>query len=237
MNRIKNTYSIYLKFGKKLKIPVNPQEINIKYPGQSNDYDVLGLGQIVVPGKPGLKEVSWESFFPGSDSDPYVNSGIESPESYIKRIEKAMRSKQVGRLIISRSKLYDTNIACIISNFETTDKGGEPEDIYYSIELREYRNYSPEVISIITTMPEDETGNQQTETASETERPVETPVLRVGAAVTANGKYWSSSYGDKPFGTANNLNTAVTRIVEGNPYPVCIGSYGWVTADQLQITG
>ena len=38
---------------------------------------------------------------------------------------------------------------CIVSNFETKDKGGEPKDIYYSLELQEYRSYAPKVVSII----------------------------------------------------------------------------------------
>lgn len=146
-----------------------------------------------------------------------------------------MRSKQVGRLIISRSKLYDTNIQCVISSFATTDRGGEPLDVYYSIELQEYRNYGPKTITVI---PVPASGSETVAAAAAEEpRAVEAPVLRVGASVTANGKYWYDSFGKKPFGTANNLNTTITRIVEGNPYPVHIGHYGWLAADQLQITG
>ena len=103
MAKLKNTASIYLKFGGKLKLPVNPEEIKIKYPSNNKEYNVLGIGQIVVQKKPGLKEVSWDSFFPAGDNDPYTNGGIRAPETYVKAIEKAMKGKQVGRLIISRS--------------------------------------------------------------------------------------------------------------------------------------
>lgn len=233
MSKLKNTVSIYLKFGKKLKIPVNPEKIEIKYPTDHKEYDVLGLGKIVIPKKPGLKEISWECFFPSGKSEAYVNSGAKSPESYVKSMEKAMKSKQIGRIIITRSELYDTNMRCIISDFKTIDKGGETGDIYYSIALQEYRNYGPKTLSIITTSE----AEQKAEVAAEEERPVETRSLRVGAPVVVNGKYWYSSYGNKPFGTANNLSTTVTRIVEGSPYPICVGSYGWVQENQLQIMG
>lgn len=165
-----------------------------------------------------------------------MDADADDPEEYVKKIESAMRAKQKIRLIITRDRLYDTNMRCIVSEFETTDKGGEPRDIYYSITLREYRDYSPQTVSIITTPTADQTASVAEATA-EAERPVETPVMRVGATVIANGQYWYDSYGAKPFGTANNLQTTVSRIVDGNPYPILIGSYGWIRADQLQIVG
>ena len=57
MGKLKNTATIYLDFGNRMKIPVNPEEIEIKYPSNNKEYEVLGVGQIVVPRKPGLKEV------------------------------------------------------------------------------------------------------------------------------------------------------------------------------------
>ena len=69
----------------------------------------------------------------------------------------------------------------------------------------------------------------------EKKRSVTKKKIRVGAKVVANGKYWYSSYGAKPFGTAKNLTTEVKRIVKGRKYPICIGHYGWVKESQLQV--
>ena len=235
--RVKNSCSIYIKFGnKKIKLPVNPEELEIGYPTSHKTYDVLGKGEIVVPGNPSLKVGSWESFFPDPDGEMFVDNRARKPEFYVKLFEKALKNKQKCRLIIARSGLYDTNIRCIVSDFTTTDKGGEPEDIYYALELTEYKSYEPKTISIMVT-PAESGAEPDVQAAVEQTRPVEAPVLRVGAVVIANGKYWYDSYGGKPFGTANNLNTTVTRIVSGNPYPVCIGHYGWLQESQLQITG
>lgn len=217
-----------------MKIPVNPEEITIQHPTEHKTYDVLGVGQIVVPRKPSLKVISWEGFFPGNRSAPYVNSGGQSPKAYVNALEKAMKRKQVGRLIISRSGLFDTNMKCIISSFETKDKGGEPEDIYYSVEFKEYKSYAPETVSIVTAPA---AGTSTTEAAAETQRPVETPVMRVGAQVIVNGEYCYSSFGAQPHKVANNLSTTVTRIVSTSPYPICVGQYGWVQESQLQIVG
>ena len=231
MPQLEPEAKIYIEFGGgRMLLPVNPEEIEIRYPTDNKDYDVIGIGQVVVQRKPSLKEVSWEGFLPVSTTDPYVNAGASSPQSYVNNLSSAMEGKQKGRLIITRSRLYDTNMRCIISDFQTTDKGGEPDDIYYSITLREYKDYSPRVVTLIGT-------GTQTQATASAERPIETPVLRVGATVIANGKYWYDSYGARPFGTANNLQTTVTRMADGNPYPVHIGSYGWLRADQLQIVG
>ena len=102
------------------------------------------------------------------------------------------------------------------------------------MEFQEYRAYAPKTVTIITTPAAPAAPAQA---AAETPRPVETPVLRVGASVIVNGAYCYDSYGSKPHGTANNLNTTVTRIVSANPYPVHVGHYGWVKESQLQVTG
>lgn len=234
MPRVENGCIIYLQFGSRIVIPVNPEEIEIQHPSDHKTYSVLEKGEIVVPRRPSLQVVSWESFFPGHSSDPYVNRGAKDPEFYDRYLREALENRTVGRLIITRSALYDTNIRCIVSDYQTTDKGGEPEDIYYSLELKEYRDHKPKTVAVIAEPAADQ---PQAEVSAETERPVETPVLRVGASVIANGQYWYDSYGSKPFGTANNLSTTITRIVEGNPYPIHVGHYGWLKESQLQIVG
>ena len=53
MAKLKIGCSIYLVFaGKKIKLPVNPEEIEIKNPTDHKTYDVIGVGEIVVPRKP-----------------------------------------------------------------------------------------------------------------------------------------------------------------------------------------
>ena len=231
---------IYLSFGRRIQIPVNPAELNITYPSNNETYNVLGVGEIVVPRKPGLTEVNWESFFPADADDPYTNGPGASPGNIVRTLTRAKENKRVGRLVISRSDLFDTNLQCIIEEFTIRDKGGEPRDIYYTIKLKEYRDYSPQTATFV----QQQQATQElpdavlvAEAVVEDTRPVETPVLRVGAPVVANGKYWYDSYGSSPYGTANNLKTTVTRIVSGAPYPVHIGSYGWLQEDQLQIEG
>ena len=237
MARLARGCSIYMRFGKKVKVPINPEELTIQRTTDNKAYDVLGVGQIVVPKKPSLKVISWEGLFPWDDGAPYVGGSARSPGYYVKMLESAMKGKKVGRLIISRSGAFDTNMRCIISSFETKDKGGGPGDVYYSVEFTEHRSYGPQTVQIITTPAPGAEAPAAAAASSEAPRPVEAPVMRVGAQVIVNGEYCYSSFGAQPHKVADNLSTTVTRIVSTSPYPICVGQYGWVQEGQLQIVG
>ena len=221
---------IYLKFGKKIKIPVNPSEINITAPTNNKTYEVLSKGEVVVQMPSGLKEVSFESYVSNSD-EPFTDGSI-SPRSFVKALQKAMDKKIKGRLIISRSDLFDTNMRCIIEEFTTKDKGGEPDDIYYSIKLREYRSYAAESVTI--TQPQADSDTAQA--TALVDRAVETPTLRVGAQVIVNGPLCYDSAGNPPWQAASGLSATVARIESGGAYPIYVGS-GWVQESELQIVG
>jgi len=239
---MRNKYKFFADMGgNTIEFPVNPKEYTISYPSDNKTYNVLDIGEIVIPRLPSLIEVSWESYFPGNSNDPLIyGHDWTDPEDYVEAIIDARDNQEVCDLVISRynargSKMFDTNISAVIDSFETTEKGGEAGDVYYKIKFKEYRNYSPIKVSL------SETTTADTVQIDDESRPLSsTPELRVGATVIANGTYYSSSYGDKPTGTANNLSTTVSRIIPdaSRPYPILIGgSRGWIKADQLQVTG
>ena len=221
---------IYLKFGRKIKIPINPSDISITHRTNNKTYEVLNKGEIVVQMPSGLTEVSFESYVSDND-DPFADGSI-SPRSFVKQLQKAMDGKVKGRLIISRSGLFDTNMKCIIEEFTTKDKGGEPDAIYYSIKLKEYRSYAAESVTIVQPQA-DSTTAQATASA---DRPVETPTLRVGAQVIVNGPLCYDSAGNPPWQAASGLSATVARIESGKAYPIYVGS-GWVQESELQIVG
>lgn len=229
-------YSFFINInGTVLEIPVNPQEYTIFYPAENKTYNILSVGEVVVPGHSSLMEVSWDSYFPGDASDiMLLGHAWQSPETFVNAIKEAMDNQSIVDLVISRyeadgNKMFDTNISAVIQSFETTEKGGEAGDIYYKISMIEYREFTPKKISVMK-------GESKPAVQEEEQRKTD-PVLRVGAQVIANGKYWYSSYGDKPYGTANNKQTTVQRIITdpSRPYPVLIGQLGWIKAEQLQV--
>lgn len=229
---------IYLQIGSTTyTIPVNPTEIGHTHPTDNNTYQVLGLGEIMVPRKPSLQVVTWESYFPAV-KDVVEQAGRQSPKTYVDAIQAAQKNQTVCRLIITRSGIYDTNMACLVTSFDTTDKGGEPNDIYYSIELTEYVDYEPEIIEVqVSKEKKNSKGKSKKKGKKKKKRANKKGKLRVGCTVVVNGKYWYDSYGSKPYGTANNLREKVNRIVSDSSrkYPIHISGHGWVKKSQIKV--
>ncbi len=224
---------IYLKFGRKIKIPVNPEEISITQPSNNKTFEVLDKGEVVIPMPAALAEVSFESFVSNND-EPFTDGSI-SPSSFVKALKRAMNKKTKGRLIISRSGLFDTNMRCIIEEFTTKDKGGEPDDVYYSIKLKEYRSYGAQSVTVMSQSGPGASDSTAQATTTST-RAVETPTLRVGAQVIVNGPLCYDSAGSPPWVAASGQSATVSRIVSGALYPIYVGS-GWVQESELQIVG
>jgi len=231
--QIEPTTKIWLNFGTKFRLPVNPSTIENDKSSPQDVFNILGFGQVSVPQYPDLETFKFKSFFPG-EKEPFVFSQAHSPLFYLDELQRALDSATVGEITIHRPTAGKLHMRCMIKSFKVTDNGGEPNDIYYQLELVEYRKFKPKKLKDIT---EKEDGKVEAKLQSITrEEPVK-PVMRVGASVLANGVYCYDSYGSKPHGTANNLKTEVKRIVPGREYPILIGSYGWTKESNLIIKG
>lgn len=231
-------YGIYFSLaGTTVRIPVNPEEYTISYPENNTTYNVLDIGEVIVPREPGLREISWEGFFPGNSADPYVvtSGGFRDPKYYINLFNTYKVNGSKPRFIVNRynedgGTIFDTNIQVLVGDFDIIEKGGETGDFYYSISLSEYKPIEIEQVSITLTAPKTATA------ASTPQREKDSGVLSVGDSVIANGTYYYSSYGDSPTGSRSNLRTTITRIVTqtaSQPYNYHIGQYGWLKKNQL----
>lgn len=229
--KIDPSTKIWLSFGNDtFMLPVNPKKVEAKKSADPDEFDIVGKGQIAVPQYPNLRSVKFKSFFPDHTDDPFTIEEAKEPDYYIGVLENAMNEATVGTYTIYRDMQYNESFSVIITSFSYSDEGGEPLDIYYSIELEEYKPYKAEKIVIKKKKKKKKTtGNVWKE------RAVKKKKVRVGAKVVVNGKYWYTSQGAKPFGTAKNLKTEVKRIVKGAKYPICVGHYGWVKESQLQV--
>lgn len=218
--------------GTRITLPVNPPELVVSHPTVDKTAEVAGLGEVLIPQKPGLREVSFESFFPGAPGDPYTDV-FRSPRELCRLIENAWKNRVKCRFIVSRSVDYDTNMACLITAFEPEDKGGEPNDVYYRMTVREYRDYSVQALSVINT----DAGTDTVVASAEEQRAIDTPQYIVGASVIINGAYYTDSTGLTDAGVANNVRTKITRIVSGAYAPYRVGQLGWMQKSQLQLEG
>ena len=82
---------IYIKIGgKRYALPVNPVELQVTHPNTDKTAEIAGLGEVLIPQKPALREISFSSFLPGYRSDPWVH-GSASARSRAKALERAWK--------------------------------------------------------------------------------------------------------------------------------------------------
>lgn len=225
-----------------IRLPVNPEELPEEHPGDTETVNVLGLGEVIIPRAPKLKTVTIESFFPGKPFPGVLTSGAFQPaEFYINFFDEALKSKKPIQYTPVRYYedgtpffTADTGFACIVKSFAYTEKGGETGDFYYTLQLTEWRDYSPRRVSV-------ELGGKRKKASPEPTRKKPSGQITVGSICLANGRYYYSSYQNEPHGTANNRRVKVSRIVSSSrPVPIHIttesgGALGWIAAGDLQV--
>ncbi len=245
------TYAIYfqkqdVKDTTPFQLPVNPEKIPVSQDSANEEYNVLGIGPIMVPRIPNLKKVSIESYFPGRIDRMTLTSGdFRPPEFYINFFRNAMANKEV--LIYTPTRYYedgtpyfvsDQGIKVLVTGFQTEERGGETGDFYYTLELTEYRDYNPLTIQIQT----EATAEKPATAITEQTRSIPKGQLYVGMTAILNGNYFYSSYGDKPFGNGNGRRVVLSRIINDDndrTYPVHVksesgGALGWCKKEDLQ---
>ena len=240
---------IYIKIGgKRFTLPVNPEELQVTHPNTDKTAEIAGLGEVLIPQKPALREISFSSFLPGYRSDPWVH-GSASARSLAKALERAWKGRTKCRLIISRSIDYDTNMQCVVSDLKFSDRGGEPDDLYYEVTFREYRSYGVSQMTVINSTGTAVTGPgaalmQGTEQGSKAilasvtaVREMDTPQMVVGASLVLNGTYYRTSAADLILGTASGETAALTRIEQGTAAPYYVAGYGWFQTDAVSLVG
>lgn len=228
-----------------IRLPVNPEKLPVTRETDNGDYNVLGIGQIMVPRTPKLRTVTISSFFPGRVFPGVLTSGaFQPPAFYISFFESAMEDK--APILYTPVRFYedgesfsggDTGMACLVTGLETEERGAETGDFYYTLTLTEYRDYSPGTMQIKRAA----TASAASVATTEPERTVPKGQLVVGSVCAANGKYYASSYGDGPHGNGNGRRVVISRIAdESRAYPYHVkresgGALGWMKKTALQV--
>lgn len=246
---MQNLYGLYLAHeGTVLRLPVNPESYAITQDNDNGNYNVLGVGPIMIPRTPKLRTASWSGLLPGrSDLGAVVTAGrFQPPQFYIGFLQAAMEERRVLRFVANRcmedgTALFDTNMEVLVTRFKTEERGGETGDFYYDIALSEYRDYSPKVVRL---QPSEGAGQPVAATAEPT-RSIPRGQLTAGQAVLVNGICCCDSYGGGPHTTLSGFRGILSRIISTDPhrpYPCHItdesgGAKGWVKAGQIQGVG
>ena len=228
-----------------IRLPVNPEKLPVARESDNDDYNVLGIGPIMVPRTPNLKEITISSFFPGRPfSGVLTSGGFQPPEFYINFFESAMNDKVP--ILYTPVRYYEdgeafmtgeTDLPVLVTQFSTEERGGETGDFYFDLTLTEYRDYTPYTMMI----QQSSQSGQPVVATTEPARSIPQGQITVGTTCIANGPYYYTSYGDEPHGNGNGRRVVVSRIVDATrAYPVHVttesgGALGWMKKDALQV--
>lgn len=122
--------------------PVLPEKITVERDSGSESVIVSGLGEVSIIQDPSLKEYEFSSHFPA-----VIHQGVQAtiqkkpkqlktPMRYVELIEKWIASKKPVKFTITSPK---TSLFCSIESFKYYEQGGDPDTIYFTIRLKEYR--------------------------------------------------------------------------------------------------
>lgn len=140
--------NVYLSFNNGaeiLELPVLPDQLEISTGLSNSTLEVVSLGEIGVIGNRRLNTITISSFFPKNYASYCQYIDIPEPSAAVETIEKWRDSKRPIRLSITGEAL-NISMACMIEDFSYREKGGQPGDIYYDLDLKEYRFIQAKVI-------------------------------------------------------------------------------------------
>jgi hypothetical protein len=149
------------KTGDYLEIPVIPEKVNYTDGQQiSNDFTVIGLGGVSFPNGVALDSVSWQSFFPGRHDPGYVRVGKEALKKPVEYRNILSSWKDAGTVLQVIIPTFDINKQVTVKTF-TWDGEGFEGDIYYSLELQEYKKIEPKEVAVGGTVSDPDNQTQE----------------------------------------------------------------------------
>jgi hypothetical protein len=137
-----------------LLLPVNPSELKTSEASKNRTASVINLGDINIPDVRALNNISFSSFFPAFYSAGMMISQTElkKPIDYVNMLMDMKNSKQPIRLVlagnIQQILKANGNTSCLflIEDMQYEIKAGQEYDIYYTIKLKQYKNFEPRTI-------------------------------------------------------------------------------------------
>lgn len=146
-------YYVYL--GEDLLLPVAPESIKMKINGKNETMTLINDGEINLVKTAGLTDISFECMLPQLQQYPFAvyTSGFKTASYYLEKIEALKTSLEPFQFIVSRmtpegKNLFSTNIKVTLEDYTINEKAKNGFDIYVSIELKQYKEYSTKTVEI-----------------------------------------------------------------------------------------
>lgn len=136
-------YSVSFKYDNETyTLPVNPEQIEVSIAQANEKYNILRLGQIVVPTHMELAKYSFETEFPYNLRHYMETAGdFKTSDNYLKLFSDWRKEMKPVLFTASNGLGEDINSLVLIEELTITEKAGEEGDKYVSFKLSEYRKF------------------------------------------------------------------------------------------------
>lgn len=141
MRRITKIYLSFNNMAECIELPVNPERLSIETKSNHKSYALMNVGEVSVLDYPMGSKVLIESFFPAKSS--YFAKGISVPYTPAECVDKiiAWRDSLHPMRLTVTGGAKDLSLPCSIERFDYWENWGEEGDIYFRLELKEYKWY------------------------------------------------------------------------------------------------
>lgn len=167
-------YEVYID---DMLLPIPPQKIPIKYPGQNKTVTLINGEEINLVRPPGLAEISIDVVIPQMDYPCAVWDGsIDSAEDFLERLHELKESGDPFEFIVirdgpGRNSFFDTNLDVTLEDYKVSDDVKEGLDLAVSLTMKEYKNYGTKIMNFVIVPDQPVPAASE----SEPERPAEAP--------------------------------------------------------------
>ena len=129
----------------RLRFPVLPERITVRYGANNRSVTVQGLGELIIKQDPGAVAVSFASFFPAAPFPGIQHGFLRTPVDLKKQIIRWKNSDKPVQFMITNT---DINMYFAIRNFICHEQGGDVGTLHYSMSLEEYKQVSVRQVTI-----------------------------------------------------------------------------------------
>lgn len=123
-----------------LELPVAPERFDASAESGREIAELESLGEVSLHRPMRLRSFRFGGILPGEDYS-FVTAGLRAtPDTYVNSIEQMADQKDPVRLVISGGA-KPFSLLVTVESFQWSLQAGEDNDIYYELELQEYRDF------------------------------------------------------------------------------------------------
>lgn len=170
-------YEVYID---DMLLPLPPQKIPIKYPGQNKSTTLINGEEINLIRPPGLAEITIDVVIPQMNYPSAVWDGsINDAEDFLDHLHDLKESGDPFEFIVirdgpGRNDFFDTNIDVTLEDYKVSDDVKEGFDLVVSLTMKEYKSYGTKIMNFV--IVEDQPVPEAEE--PEPQRPAEVPAAK-----------------------------------------------------------